>query len=125
MTINAIKKGKRGEVEFCEWIQKNLDILTERNYNQAKGGADVIIKDFIFEVKRREVLNLNSWWNQVLIAKENHREKDLIPVVCFRQNRKAWEFLIPAALIGIEQGYLRANETVFKQFCKRIIKGNL
>lgn len=122
--VNACHKGKRGEVEFCKWCDDNLGTeFTERNYNQSQGGADVIIKDFIFEVKRRESLALSDWWYQVIVAKKIHREQDLIPVVCFRQNRKPWEFLIPAAFIGNDKGYLRLTEKTFIEFAKHIQEG--
>lgn len=124
--LHAQKKGKAGEVEFCSWIDKNLyidDNRTERNHLQADGSsADIIVKDFIIEVKRREILDFDSWWYQVMIAKKNHKTRELIPIVAFRQNRKKWNFLIPANLIiGIERGYLMANEKVFLQFAKNLI----
>ena len=124
MAINPVHKGKRGENEFCEWLDKNLGIdYAVREYNQAKGGADIVIEDFIIEVKRRENLDLADWWYQVAIAKKRHAETDLIPIVAFRQNRKAWRFLIPANLItGIEKGYLEAPAEVFIEFAKSIIR---
>ena len=120
--INPIKKGKAGEVEFCKWIKRHLDIDTERNYNQSQGGADIIIDDFIFEIKRRESLDLDSWWMQLVAAKSQHKNRDLIPVVAYRQNRKRWNFLIPAAMIsGLEIGYVIANEKVFIKLAKLIV----
>lgn len=121
--MHAQKKGKRGEVEFCKWLQENLNIDAERNYNQSDGcSADVIVGDFIFEVKRRECISLDTWWHQVAIAKKNHKNLDLIPIVAFRQNRKPWQFLIPANLIcGLDKGYLVANERVFVQFAQFIL----
>ena len=121
--VHAQKKGKRGEVEFCKWIFKNLKIKTERNYNQSDGhSADVIIDDFIFEIKRCETLDLDSWWYQVAIAKKRHEKLELIPVVAYRQNHKKWNFLLPANLInGMKKGYLIANEKTFLNFAKLII----
>ena len=123
MTIHAQKKGKRGEVEFCGWLKENLGIDIERNYNQADGhSADVITEDFIFEVKRREAIDLGTWWYQVSMAKKKHKNEDLIPVVCFRQNRKPWQFLIPANLLnGVDKGYMLLNESVFIDFAKAIV----
>lgn len=122
MALHAQKKGKRGEVEFCKWLKKNFGIETERNYNQANGhSADVIVDDFIFEIKRREQLSLDDWWYQVAVAKQRHKNDDLIPVVAFRQNRKSWEFLIPANLIGLDVGYMRLNEKTFINFMKKIV----
>lgn len=124
MALNACKKGKTGEVEFCQWLDENLGLETERNYNQSQGGADIIVGDFIFEVKRREALDLKTWWLQVIVAKKSHKNPDLVPVVCFRQNRKQWEFLIPAAYIGIEKGYVRLSALVFKKFAMKIMNGS-
>jgi len=122
MALNAIHKGKAGEVQFCKWLFDNLGIEVERNYNQAKGGADVIVSDFIFEVKRRENLDLDTWWHQVCIAKKHHKDKDLIPIVCFRQNRQKWQFLMPANLItGIDKGYVQCQERVFLEYAKSIV----
>jgi len=122
MALNAIKKGKAGEVEFCKWLYSNLDIKTERNYNQSQGGADIIIDDFIIEVKRREALDLASWWYQVIIAAKKYPEQGLIPIVAFRQNRKVWEFLLPANLItGLDRGYVRCSESVFLRFSQYVI----
>jgi hypothetical protein len=123
MSLHAQKKGKRGEVEFCAWLNENFGIKTERNYNQADGtSSDVIIADFIFEVKRRESLSLSSWWHQVVVAAKNHKDKNLIPVVAFRQNRQPWEFLLPAYLLQrCELGYIRVNERVFIQFARNLI----
>lgn len=123
MGINPVTKGKRGEVEFCHWLFKNLGIIVEREYNQSQGGSDIIISDFIFEVKRREVLALTDWWYQVVISQRNYPDSNLIPVVCFRQNRKPWEFLLPANLIcGLDKGFVRASENIFLQFAKSIMK---
>jgi len=125
--VHAQKKGKRGEVELCEWIDKNLypddPERTVRNILQADGtSTDIIVADFMFEVKRQEKLDLDSWWLQVVVAKKNHHNKDLIPVVAFRQNRKKWRFLIPANLLpNVELGYMEVNEKVFLQFAKGIV----
>lgn len=122
MALHAQKKGKRGEVEFCKWLLENLNISVERNYNQADGhSADVVTDDFLFEVKRREALDLDNWWYQVVIA--GKRKPDLIPVVPFRKNREKWQFLVPAKLInGLDKGYLIMSEKVFIEYAKTIIK---
>ena len=119
----AQKKGKAGEKEFCKWLLDNFGIEVERNYNQSDGSsADVIVDDFIFEIKRQESLDFSSWWHQVVVAKKNHKSEELIPVVAFRQNNKKWQFLIPANLIyGLEKGYLICNEIVFKQFMRNVL----
>ena len=130
MRLHAQKKGKAGEVELCAWLDENLRLpelrafgkKTERQYNQADGhSTDIIIEDFIIEVKRREILDLQSWWHQVMVAKKNHPDENLIPVVAFRQNRKRWEFLLPANLIGLDKGFIRLTERTFITFANNLI----
>ena len=130
--INSRVKGASGEREFCQWLDIHLDIAHgERNLEQVRsGGADIInCYPFVFEVKRVENLDLDAAWIQV---KEAWREikyegydgthqyttgdENLIPVVSFRYNRKPWEFLISAELIGNSLGYMRLNEKTFKEF---------
>lgn len=118
----ANQKGKRGENEFCRWLKDKLELdwLPERNYNQADGhSADIVELDcFTIEVKRREQLNLDAWWLQVVIAAREHGGS---PVVAFRQNRKPWEFLISASYIGLDLGYIRLKEREFVKHAKRVI----
>ena len=122
--INGCKKGKAGEVQFEKWIEANLSEKVERNYNQSEGGCDLISSRFYFEVKRRETLSLEDWWCQVKQAEKIYnsndlrfeKPKNLMPVVAFKQNRKKWEFLIPATLIGNARGFLRLNEKCFVEF---------
>lgn len=124
MKLNAQKKGKAGEVEFCNWLFDNFGIVVDRNHNQSNGhSTDVITRDFVFEVKRRESLDLDSWWHQVVVAKKRIKTNDLIPIVAYRQNRKPWYFLMPANLIhGVEKGYVAASERVFVEYAKNIIE---
>lgn len=122
--VHALNKGKAGEREFCDWLKDNLDIEAKRNLDQTReGGADVITDDFIFEVKRRESLDLQSWWLQVKKASIMHENKNLIPVVAYRQNRKQWKFLISAENIGLEKGFIELQARIFKQWSRQIVKG--
>lgn len=112
--MGAIHKGKAGEREFCNWLDKNFNLpdKPERNLEQARsGGIDIIYPPFAFEVKRREALDLQSWWIQ---CKTGALVLDLEPVVAFRQNRKLWQFLISASHISCEKGFILLNESVFK-----------
>lgn len=120
--VHAQKKGKRGEDLFCKWLFENLQIEVRRNHFQADGhSADIIISDFIIEVKNREVHNLDEYWHQVAIAAKHHKE-DLIPIVAFKSNRKKWQFLIPAKLIhGCSIGYVIATEKVFIQLAHYVM----
>jgi len=110
-------KGSAGERELAKWLQRtlNLDEAPKRNLEQTRsGGADLILPPFMFEVKRCERLDLDSWWVQITKATGN----ESIRVVAFRQNHRPWEFLISANYVGIEKGYVRLNETVFKKWIK-------
>lgn len=121
--VNSCHKGKAGEVEFCKWLDENLGISAERRYNQAEGGSDVVVDDFVFEIKRQESLLLGTWWYQLVTAVQLvHNEKDLEPVVAFRQNRKKWRFLISATHIGLERGYVELEEERFVEFAKKVMK---
>ena len=125
MALNPVHKGKRGEKEFCRWLHVNLglDYEPERNYNQSqRGSADIVsVAGWCFEVKRRETLALDDWWWQVAVAAQKIEEE---PVVAFRQNRKPWEFLISAGAIGLDKGYLRVSEHIFKQYAVKAMKGH-
>lgn len=127
--INPRTKGAAGEREFCRWLSDNLDIHHgERNLEQVRsGGADVVnCYPFIFEVKRVENLDLIAAWIQVKTAWIDLAETsmdvlenldpNLTPVVAFRKNNKPWEFLISAEIIGNSLGFLRLNESTFKEF---------
>jgi len=117
--INARTKGAKGELEFCRWLFDNYNVpMPTRNLEQVRsGGSDIIdIEPFFFEVKRCEKLSLFAWWAQVSKAVRNSHIETAIPVVAFRQNRKDWEFLIPATEIGVKKGFLRISERTFLQW---------
>ena len=120
MAINPVHKGKRGENELCVWLHDNLCLsyMPEREYNQAAGksGSDILeVAPFCIEVKRRESLDLDNWWWQCVVAAKNVGGE---PVVAFRQNKKSWEFLIPARHVGSKLGFVRLKENVFIEFAK-------
>lgn len=123
MPLHAQRKGKAGEEEFCKWLETHLGIEVARNLKQSRGkGSDIIIDDFLFEVKRREVLDFEGWWHQVCIAQQTYKKSGLIPVVAYRQNRKKWRFLIPANLVPqLSKGYLDASERVFLELIRAIV----
>jgi len=119
--VNARSKGARGEREFCNWLKDALDLsfLPTRNLEQVRsGGADVLdIPPFIFEVKRVEKPNKRKWWLQVKAACQSGD----VPVVAYRKNRQPWRFLISAAVIGLEHGFIQLEEMEFKQWIKQFI----
>jgi hypothetical protein len=122
MPLNARAKGAAGEREFCKWLHNNFSNLPEeakRNLDQVReGGTDVLMYPYCFEVKRRESLDLKSWWIQ---AKAAGKANGCIPIVAFRQNRKPWEFLIGIDFLVSEVylgdvGFIRLDENVFKRW---------
>lgn len=125
--MNSNTKGSSGEREFTAYLAHNFNIETERLLGQAReGGCDVKHYPFAFEVKRRESLDLRSWWIQVLRAVKDLRKNDLMdnrygwrPIVAFRQNRKEWEFLISAEHIGLDKGFVRLANHEFKKWFRR------
>lgn len=118
--INVSKKGSSGEREFCEWIQNilSLDQKPKRILEQTReGGADVIVDNYMFEVKRVEKLNLRPWWLQVCKANRDKNDKYL-PVVVFRQNNKDWSVLISATYIGLKSGFIIVKDWEAKRWLK-------
>lgn len=113
--INGRGKGAEGEREFCRWLQNTLDLgyLPTRDLEQVRsGGADVTcLRPFLFEVKRCEALAQRTWWLQVMRAAR--AVPGSIPVVCFRQNRQPWRFLLSATYLGLDSGFLQLEETEF------------
>lgn len=125
MGANAKAKGGAGEREMEKWLFDNIDEIhtrPKRELGQSRdGGADIIVEPwFIIEVKRREVLDLHSWWYQVIIAQKKF--PDLLPVVAFRQNKKPWEFLISAQHIQLETGFIRLRSQEFIKFANKHVE---
>lgn len=124
--INVRAKGAAGEREFCDYLlhKFKLDVKPERNLEQVRsGGADIIFPPFAFEIKRCEALKPQAWWSQVKRAVSNPSGPafGLIPVVAYRQNKKDWEFLIPASYIGVDFGYLHIDEYVFGDWLRSVV----
>jgi hypothetical protein len=126
--VNPVHKGKVGEKEFCEFLNVHFDIDLEREYNQASGNDTDIVWDpyFLFEIKRRENLDFYNWWIQVKHAQKDFMRKNkkryIMPVVAFRQNRKPWEFLLPASLIGIDTQFIHVDKFVFVNFARNYLE---
>jgi len=122
--MGAKQKGKTGEAEACEWLGKYLfegNVRPEPNNKQVHIGCDIIVPPFIVEVKRRETLSLDQWWIQICKVDRHllKMDREFIPVVMFRQNRRDWEFLISANTIGCKIGYVRLKSNRFLEWAKR------
>jgi hypothetical protein len=124
--VNPKAKGKSGENEACRWLEKNIfngERQLKPNQNQIFLGCDIFATPFIVEVKRRETLALNGWWIQIskVYKRLDEHNKHFIPVVMFRQNRGAWEFLISAKSLGLENGFVRLTEARFTEWARKFI----
>jgi len=123
--INIRTKGAVGEREFCKWLYDNMNVpMPTRNLEQVRsGGSDVTdIEPFYFEVKRCEILDFDSWWRQVVVECKKEFTYQAVPVVCFRQNRKPWEFLISAKEIGCKRGFMRINQRIFIEWASKYLE---
>lgn len=106
MGINIRAKGQTGEREVADMLNgiiyttmKALEFpdaeclkglaTVQRNQNQsAVGGNDLTnCMGLSIEVKRQESLSVGTWWRQCVAAAERNAE---MPVLMYRQNRKAW-----------------------------------
>ena len=128
MTIHVVNKGKEGErevvrelayiIEQCiksepGWDEETIRTLREapqRNQNQsAVGGGDINLLGISFEVKRQEALSVNAWWAQCV--KSANRNGD-VPVLLYRQNRKAWHVVMVAELRYSSSGSISDRVTI-------------
>ena len=104
MTINVRTKGQDGEREVAKMLNgivaevrkasglpalDTRDELFQRNQNQsAVGGSDLSNPlGLDIEVKRQEALSVTAWWKQCV---EAANRSGGIPILIYRQNRKAW-----------------------------------
>lgn len=98
--MNSNKKGKRGELEFAKLLNDKL----KTNYRRTpqSGGmdfkGDIITfgnsraRDFHWEVKRQEKLNLYKAYQQAQLDARDGK----IPIVAFRRNQDNWKVCIDA-----------------------------
>ena len=84
-------KGAQAERELFALLTDGLGLNITRNLVQTRaGGADTIdIPGVALEVKRHEVLQIGSWWEQTLA-----QAGDRIPLLAYRQSRQPWRFVI-------------------------------
>lgn len=132
--INIRAKGANGEREVADMLNA---IVTEvmvamayppeqveaakrtvqRNQNQsAVGGCDLSnVFGMAVEVKRQENLAVPAWWRQTVAAAERNNE---LPVLMYRQNRKAWHVRTYAwlTLPGTEPGMWSRQQQVVAEF---------
>ena len=142
--INVRVKGADGEREIATRLNYIIDSIREerelpplpepqvqRNQNQtAVGGCDLIgTYVFAIEVKRQEALSLDRWWQQAVVSAA---KTGAIPVVIFRQNRKAWRVMMPGTIIAGGFGWTTSlvcrsevSFTAFEDLFTEVVKANL
>lgn len=106
MPLNARAKGQQGEREVADMlnfiiyqVMKELNYpedaclrgmqTVQRNQNQSAVGGNDLTNCFgmSIEIKRQETLSVPEWWRQTCKSAERNSE---MPVLMYRQNRKAW-----------------------------------
>jgi len=107
--VNSKMKGKKGELEFCQWLRDNLGVEARRGvqYKGDKDAPDVVtsVEGVHFEVKRTEKLNLYDALKQATKdAGEN------IPIVAHRRSREDWVFIVKAKHIEAFSKAIGASE---------------
>lgn len=134
MTINVRTKGAQGEREVAAMLNGIIvEVMTamafpaeqitaaqksvQRNQNQsAVGGCDLTnVFGMAVEVKRQENLAIPAWWRQTVAAAERNNE---LPVLIYRQNRKAWHVRTYAwlALPGADPGMWSRQQMIVAEF---------
>lgn len=117
MGAMAKRKGANGEREIAAWLRENVaalgDVDIERNLEQTRnGGHDLIgVPGIALEVKRVETLAVRKWWEQTT---QQAISAGLFPVLAYRQNRRSWQFCLPASLIEpTSYDYITVSADVF------------
>ena len=132
--INVRTKGASGEREVATMLNGIIvQVMTamafppeqiaaaeksvQRNQNQtAVGGCDLTnVFGMAVEVKRQESLAIPAWWRQTVAAAERNNE---LPVLMYRQNRKAWRVRTYAwlALPGADPGSWSRQQQIVAEF---------
>lgn len=90
---NRKRKGNGGEIEVCKLIFDNLGIEVHRNLQQTRdGGADIKLKPYSIEVKRRAAIgNIYDWMSQATSGCDTAER----PIVVCRADRKQWLAILP------------------------------
>ena len=80
--------------QYDDATKAALHGIVQRNQNQsAVGGGDINILGLSVEVKRCETLAVEQWWRQCETSAMRNGD---VPVLIYRQNRKAWQVVMPA-----------------------------
>ena len=84
--------------------------LLFRNLEQVRsGGHDIIGLDWLaIEVKRCETLAVDAWWAQAV----QQAGADRIPVLIYRQSRKAWTVVMWGGVTAPDRSLFHARVTI-------------
>ena len=93
MSKSQRTKGAVGEREICDLIFRDLGIEVHRNLQQTRdGGADIKLKPYSIEVKRRAAIgNIYDWMSQATAGCDVAER----PIVVCRADRKQWLAILP------------------------------
>ena len=93
MSKSQRTKGAAGEREVVHIIRDELGIECHRNLDQVRdGGADIFLKPYRIEVKRRaRIAHIYEWLQQA----EKSCAIGERPVVAFRADGKGWLAVVP------------------------------
>lgn len=131
MGINIRRKGQSGEREIADMLnfiiysvmkekglyeeecRKGLSTV-QRNQNQTAVGGNDLTGCFglSIEVKRQEQLAVSTWWAQCVASAKRNNE---IPILIYRQNRKAWRVRMPGRVGNID-AIVEIDIDTFKKF---------
>ena len=95
MAKNSREKGKRGELEACEFLKGHgFEARRAQQYSGANGDSDILtnIPGVHVEVKRAEVAKPYAWIDQAVGDAKPGDD----PVVLHRQNNREWIVMMPA-----------------------------
>lgn len=112
MGINIRAKGQTGEREVATMLNEIVNAVREaqgypklaekdlpfqRNQNQSAVGGDDLTNPYglAIEVKRQEVLSVNTWWKQCV---QSALRSQGLAILIYRQNRKPWRVCLPGNL---------------------------
>lgn len=148
MTLNPRTKGAEGERQVVKLLTEIIvrvmgeegypenDIeaarkSVQRNQNQSAVGGNDLTNTFgmSIEVKRQEQLAVNQWWKQCETAALRNHE---LPVLIYRQNRKAWHVRtyawlpLPGAEMWAQaKAVVEFDEATFKSWFEQWVRGKL
>jgi hypothetical protein len=98
-TLNGIIIKVLKEKDPTITLQSNHNYFVQRNQQQTAVGGNDLINTYGFgiEVKRQELLSINTWWKQCVAAANKNGET---PVLLYRQTRKQWKCVM-GAFVGL------------------------